>query len=102
MDHLGITIDNSRSKEQLYRCIRSIGSGSFGDVELCERKEDGRLFAIKSLMANNPMMVDGIKQEVQSMLGMNSPYVIELIDHFYDEKLSSYIIVMPFYSHGSL
>ena len=84
MDVLGVSISRSRSKEQEFKTIRVIGSGSFGEVELCERREDGRQFAIKSIMAHNPMMIDGIKQEVQSMLGMNSPYVIELVDHFYD------------------
>lgn len=102
MDHLGVSVGQSRSKEQLFKTVRVIGSGSFGEVELCERREDGRTFAIKFLMANNPMMIDGIKQEVQSMLGMNSPYVIELVDHFYDEQLNAYVLVMPFYACGSL
>ena len=82
---LKVTISRSRSKEKEYRRLGIIGSGSFGEVERCERINDGKCFAVKSIMANNPMMVDGIKQEVQSMLGLSSQYVIELVDHFYDE-----------------
>lgn len=35
------------------------------------------------------------------MKNSNSEYVLELVDHFYDYKLRSYVLVTPYYKLGS-
>jgi hypothetical protein len=36
------------------------------------------------------------------MIKTNSEYVLELNDHFYDESLSAYVLVTPYYKLGSV
>lgn len=45
--------------------------------------------------------MDSIEDEAKNMLKTKSEYVLELIDHFYDEELGSYILVTPYYKMGS-
>lgn len=33
---------------------------------------------------------------------LNSEYILELVDSFYDESLGSYILITPYYKNGSL
>lgn len=35
------------------------------------------------------------------MIKSNSEYVLELVDHFYDNFLRSYVLVTPYYKMGS-
>lgn len=35
------------------------------------------------------------------MIKANSEYVLELVDHFYDYDLQSYVLVTPYYKMGS-
>ncbi len=32
----------------------------------------------------------------------NSDYVLEVYDYFYDDTISSFVIVTPYYKHGSV
>ncbi len=36
------------------------------------------------------------------MKKIKSDYTLDLLDHFYDEKLAAYILVLPFYRKGNL
>lgn len=47
------------------------------------------------------LYIENIEEEANNMIKSNSEYVLELIDHFYDDNLSSYILVTPYYKMGS-
>lgn len=89
-----------RSKEKEFLTKEVIGRGSFGEVEKCENVESGKMYAIKTIMVNR-LYLDSIEEEARNMRMLNSEYVLELVDSFYDDHLGSYVLVTPYYKLGS-
>lgn len=79
-----------------------MGSGSFGRVEKSLSKIDGKTYAVKLLENVETLFLDSIRSEAEAMMRAKSDYTVELLDHFYDEDLRTYIFVMPYYSKGNL
>nr|VVW86794.1 unnamed protein product [Nymphaea colorata] len=58
------------------------------------------MYAIKTIMVNR-LYLDSIEEEAKNMRMLNSEYVLELVDSFYDDHLGSYVLVTPYYKLGS-
>lgn len=43
------------------------------------------------------MYLNQIEEEARNMRMLNSEYILQLVDSFYDEDLGSYILVTPYY-----
>ncbi|MBE1534625.1 protein kinase domain-containing protein [Actinomadura algeriensis] len=69
-----------------YRPLQRLGRGGMGEVFLA-RADDGRMVAIKMLHAALPAEFqarDRLRREVEAMRRVNSPGVVELVDHDLD------------------
>lgn len=49
----------------------------------------------------NRLYLDAIEEEAKTMRMIDSQYVLQLNDSFYDDSLGSYILVTPYYKLGS-
>jgi serine/threonine protein kinase len=61
--------------------LRLLGKGYFGKVFLAEKKNDGRLFAIKVIKKVDIIkrnFLDNLKNEKKIMLENNNPFVVAL------------------------
>lgn len=94
------SVEHSRKKDEEYIRKEIIGKGSFGEVEKCEHKESNKIYAVKTIQVPK-LYLDNIEEEANNMIKSNSEYVLELVDHFYDDYLGSYILVTPYYKMGS-
>ena len=95
------SIRPNRIKADDYITQQRIGAGQFGEVEKCEHKESTKIYAIKTIFVPE-FYKDAIEEQAINMMKSNSDYVLEVFDHFYDESITSYVIVTPYYKHGSL
>jgi len=82
-----------------YTNLNKIGSGGFGVVYRCERKEDGKLCARKILLQANKDSLKRFQREVRILSNLDHPRIIKVIG----KKLNSLQpwYVMPLYE-GSL
>ena len=82
-----------------FRDIRSIGSGGFGEVTLCERTSDNAHFAKKRLIDESENAVARFTREARLLSSLDHPNVVKVVG----KRLQSspYFYLMPVYS-GSL
>lgn len=82
----------------LFLDTRKLGSGGFGEVWLCTRREDGEVFAKKRLL--DSVDVDGIarfQREVRLLSRLDHPNIVKVVGFHLKEP--PYWYVMPRYRH---
>jgi serine/threonine protein kinase len=94
--------NNKRRKNDLFKPKKHLGSGTFGRVEKALSKLNGNTYALKLIENVDLLYLDSFEAEAEAMMRAKSDYTVELLDHFFDEELITYVFVMPYYSKGSL
>ena len=81
-----------------------LGKGSFGSVYLVRRKEDNKIYALKSVILEklNKKEQQNSVNEVRILASVNHPNVIGYKEAFWDDKISSLNIVMEYADDGDL
>ena len=74
----------SLSPEALHRLevLRPLGTGGQGEVFLVRRKEDGRLFALKTLIRVHAEAVGGLRQEAALLSRLAHPNLVRIEDYY--------------------
>jgi len=83
-----------------YKIIKKIGQGSFGVVYLVKNKNTNKKYALKRVIYINKKIIKNYKNELNILQIVNSPYIIKIIDHFFDKKYFN--IVIEYAPYGSL
>jgi serine/threonine-protein kinase ULK/ATG1 len=81
----------------------SIGKGQFGQVFTCHLKTDpSKVFAVKIIQKKilNPRLFNNLKNEINILTKINSPYVIKLVDIQRTEN--NYYLIMELCNGGDL
>src|SRR5258705_12128695 len=76
-----------------------IGSGGFGEVYRCRRKEDDAKFALKRLAANSDASaIARFVKEVRILSSLDHPNIVKVVG----KRLQPprYFYVMPLYNHS--
>ena len=81
-----------------------LGKGSFGSVYLVRRKEDNKIYALKSVILEklNKKEQQNSVNEVRILASVNHPNVIGYKEAFWDDKVNSLNIVMEYADDGDL
>ena len=92
------------SKISDFEKVKELGKGSFGSVFLVRRKEDHKIYALKSvyLQKLNKKEQQNSVNEVRILASVNHPNVIGYKEAFWDEKDNSLNIVMEYADDGDL
>ena len=92
------------SKKSDFEKIKELGKGSFGSVYLVKRKEDQKIYALKSvyLQKLNKKEQQNSVNEVRILASVNHPNVIGYKEAFWDDKDNSLNIVMEYADDGDL
>lgn len=78
-----------------------IGRGAYGEVCLIEHKSTKKgPFALKKMPTIDSRELEYIKREIELHEKLKHPFVIEMIDHFYEND-NAYII-LEYANHGNL
>ncbi|KAG2386892.1 hypothetical protein C9374_001927 [Naegleria lovaniensis] len=99
---------NSQNDEQddmlkgRYKCIREIGSGSFGRCYLCEDTKRNNMQVAIKLIPVEESNLEAIFQECSKTLGVNHKNLVKVFEFFYAKHLRALGIVMKFYKLGDL
>ena len=81
-----------------------LGKGSFGSVYLVRRRQDNKIYALKTVILEklNKKEQENSVNEVRILASVNHPNVIGYKEAFWDEKGSSLNIVMEYADDGDL
>ena len=81
-----------------------LGKGSFGSVYLVRRKEDNKIYALKSVILEklNKKEQENSVNEVRILASVNHPNVIGYKEAFWDDKIKTLNIVMEYADDGDL
>ena len=92
------------SKISDFEKVKELGKGSFGSVYLVRRKEDHKIYALKTvyLQKLNKKEQQNSVNEVRILASVNHPNVIGYKEAFWDEKDNSLNIVMEYADDGDL
>ena len=92
------------SKKSDFEKIKELGKGSFGSVYLVRRKEDHKIYALKSVYIEklNKKEQQNSVNEVRILASVNHPNVIGYKEAFWDEKDNTLNIVMEYADDGDL
>ena len=92
------------SKKTDFEIVNQLGKGSFSSVYLGRRKEDQKIYALKSvnLQKLNKKEQQNSVNEVRILASVNHPNVIGYKEAFWDEKDNSLNIVMEYADDGDL
>ena len=92
------------SKKTDFEIVKQLGKGSFSSVYLVRRKEDQKIYALKSvnLQKLNKKEQQSSVNEVRILASVNHPNVIGYKEAFWDEKDNSLNIVMEYADDGDL
>ena len=84
--------------------VKVLGKGSFGSVYLVRRKEDKKIYALKSVILEklNKKEQQNSVNEVRILASVNHPNVIGYKEAFWDDKDNSLNIVMEYADDGDL
>ncbi|KAI9840039.1 MAG: hypothetical protein M1819_000231 [Sarea resinae] len=94
-----------RTKEvpQNFSTLKVIGKGAFGEVKLVQRKTDGRIYALKSLVKSEMFKKDQlahVRSERDILAESDSPWVVKLHTTFQDPTFL--YMLMEFLPGGDL
>ena len=81
-----------------------LGKGSFGSVYLVRRKEDNKIYALKSVILEklNKKEQQNSVNEVRILASVNHPNVIGYKEAFWDDSQNTLNIVMEYADDGDL
>ena len=91
-----------RTKEtnQNFSTMKVIGKGAFGEVKLVQRKSDGKIYAMKSLVKTEMFKKDQlahVRAERDILVESDSPWVVKLYTTFQD---STFLYMLMEYLPG--
>lgn len=93
----------TRNKVQDYEIIKLIGKGAFGEVKLVRKKNDSKIYALKSLLKTQMIAGDQVarvRAERDILAESDSPWVVKLFTTFQDTKYL--YMLMEFLPGGDL
>jgi NIMA (never in mitosis gene a)-related kinase len=87
-----------------FKFIKSLGKGAFGKVDLVQRKEDGQIYAIKTVKISqlNTKEQENALNEVRVLASISHPNIIGYKEAFYDSDTQTLNIVMEYAEDGDL
>ena len=87
-----------------FKIEKVLGKGSFGSVYLVTRKEDNKIYALKSVIMDKlkKKEQENSVNEVRILASVNHPNVIGYKEAFWDDKNSTLNIVMEYADDGDL
>lgn len=83
-----------------YSFVKHLGKGGFGSVLLAKHNIDKNLYAIKSLLINNPERQDNLLREIKFLSRLNYPNVVNYRTSFSEDNIL--FLVMEYCSKGTL
>ena len=97
-------LTNTKTTLDDFTIERVIGKGSFGSVYLVTRKQDQKLYALKTVYLNklNKKEQDNSVNEVRLLASISHPNVIGYKEAFWEDKSSSLNIIMEYADDGDL
>lgn len=93
----------TRNKADDYETIKLIGKGAFGEVKLVRKHNDGKIYALKSLVKTAMIAGDQVarvRAERDILAESDSPWVVKLFTTFQDTKYL--YMLMEFLPGGDL
>ena len=83
---------------------KNLGKGAFGSVCLVTRKEDKKVYAMKSINIGklDKQEIEAALNEVRILASLNHPNIIGYKDAFYDEKSRTLNMVMEYADDGDI
>ena len=87
-----------------FKIEKVLGKGSFGSVYLVTRKEDQKIYALKSVIMDklNKKEQENSVNEVRILASVNHPNVIGYKEAFWDDQNNTLNIVMEYADEGDL
>mmetsp|Transcript_5045 Transcript_5045/g.7791 ORF Transcript_5045/g.7791 Transcript_5045/m.7791 type:complete len:359 (-) Transcript_5045:704-1780(-) len=99
----GTQIERKKLSLKDFQTVKIIGRGAFGEVKLCRKHEDGRIYAMK-VMAKAEMFkknqIAHIQAERDVLACADNPWIVKLYHSFQDKK--NLYLVMEFLPGGDL
>ena len=93
----------TKEKPQNFATVKVIGKGAFGEVKLVQRKSDGKIYALKSLVKTEMFKKDQlahVRSERDILAESDSPWVVKLHTTFQDPTFL--YMLMEFLPGGDL
>ncbi|OTA57622.1 putative serine/threonine kinase [Hypoxylon sp. EC38] len=93
----------TKDKPENYTTIKIIGKGAFGEVKLVQKKADGQVYAMKSLIKTEMFKKDQlahVRAERDILAESDSPWVVKLFTTFQDANFL--YMLMEFLPGGDL
>lgn len=93
----------TRDTPDNYTTLKIIGKGAFGEVKLVQKKLDGKIYAMKSLIKNEMFKRDQlahVRAERDILAESDSPWVVKLFTTFQDQDFL--FMLMEFLPGGDL
>ncbi|KAJ4300144.1 Serine/threonine-protein kinase [Collariella sp. IMI 366227] len=93
----------TKDKPENYNTIKIIGKGAFGEVKLVQKKADGKVYAMKSLIKTEMFKKDQlahVRAERDILAESDSPWVVKLYTTFQDTNFL--YMLMEFLPGGDL
>lgn len=93
----------TRNKAGDYETVKLIGKGAFGEVKLVRKKDDGKVYALKSLVKTQMIageQVARVRAERDILAESDSPWVVRLYTTFQDTRFL--YMLMEFLPGGDL
>ncbi|KAK3899691.1 kinase-like domain-containing protein [Staphylotrichum tortipilum] len=93
----------TKDKPENYNTIKIIGKGAFGEVKLVQKKADGKVYAMKSLIKTEMFKKDQlahVRAERDILAESDSPWVVKLYTTFQD--VNFLYMLMEFLPGGDL
>ncbi|KAL1836430.1 hypothetical protein VTJ49DRAFT_5151 [Mycothermus thermophilus] len=93
----------TKDKPENYTTIKIIGKGAFGEVKLVQKKTDGKVYAMKSLIKTEMFKKDQlahVRAERDILAESDSPWVVKLYTTFQDANFL--YMLMEFLPGGDL
>ncbi len=93
----------TKDKTENYTTVKIIGKGAFGEVKLVQKKADGKVYAMKSLIKTEMFKKDQlahVRAERDILAESDSPWVVKLYTTFQDANFL--YMLMEFLPGGDL
>lgn len=93
----------TRDKPENYQTLKIIGKGAFGEVKLVQKTQDGKVYAMKSLIKSEMFKKDQlahVRAERDILAESDSPWVVRLYTTFQDSDFL--YMLMEFLPGGDL
>lgn len=98
-----LRLRRTRMKPEDFLTVKVIGKGAFGEVRLVQKKDNGRIYAMKTLLKTEMFRRDQlahVRAERDVLAEANSPWVVNLYYSFQDATFL--YLIMEFLPGGDL